>query len=155
MKTLSLQQQTLYNQDFCLWIETIVNQLQKGQLTEIDLDNLIEELEAMGRSEKNSLESNLVVLLMHLLKYKYQPEKRTNSWLYTIKEHRRRLRKAFETSPSLKRYYQEIFEETYEDARDLAATETGLSLNIFPINCPFSSDETLNNDFLPDDNLQV
>ncbi len=150
MKTLNLQQQTLYDQDFCLWIKTIVNQLKKGQLTEIDLDNLIEELEAMGRSEKNSLESNLVVLLIHLLKYKYQPKKRTNSWLYTIKEHRRRLRKAFQISPSLKRYYQEIFKESYQDARDLAATETGLPLDIFPFDSPFSPEQTLNNDFLPD-----
>lgn len=66
---------SLYNQDFYLWLETIANQLKKGRFNEINLDNLIEEIESMGRGEKQSLESNLVVALMHLLQYKYQQKK--------------------------------------------------------------------------------
>jgi Domain of unknown function DUF29 len=112
--------------------------------------NLIEELEAMGRSEKSAIESNLRILLMHLLKYKYQSEKRTNSWLFTIREHRQRLRDDFKNSPSLKRYFLDIFPECYQDARELAADETGLSINTFPIESPFSQEDTLNPDYLPE-----
>ena len=94
----------LYHEDFYLWIKTTAKQLKDGNFAEIDLDNLIEEIESMGRSEKRALKSNLLVVLMHLLKYKYQPEKRTNSWLSTIFEHRRRLKEDLTESPSLKKY---------------------------------------------------
>lgn len=67
------QLSTLYEQDYCEWILTTVNLLRQGRFSEVDLDNLVEELETMGRSEKSALESNLTVVLMHLLKYKYQP----------------------------------------------------------------------------------
>ena len=109
-----------------------------------------EELEAMGRSQKSAIESNLRILLMHLLKYKYQSDKRTNSWLFTIREHRKRLRNDFKNSPSLKRYFLEVFPECYQDARELAADETGLSINTFPIESPFSQEDTLNPDYLPE-----
>ncbi|MEA5576021.1 DUF29 domain-containing protein [Anabaena sp. UHCC 0451] len=140
----------LYEQDFYLWIETTAKQLTAGNFAEIDLVNLIEEIESMGRSEKRALESNLVVLLMHLLKYKYQPEKRSKSWLSTIFEHRRRLNKHFQDSPSLKKYFLETFAECYQDARQQASIETGLELDIFPLESPFNTDECLNQDFLPD-----
>lgn len=140
----------LYEQDFYLWIEITAKQLKAGNFAEIDLENLIEEIESMGRSEKRSLESNLVVLLMHLLKYKYQPEKRSRSWISTIFEHRRRLNKQFQDSPSLKKYFLETFAECYQDARQQASIETGLDLDIFPLESPFNTDECLNNDFLPE-----
>ena len=140
----------LYDQDFYLWIETTAKQLKEGRFSEIDLENLIEEIESMGRSEKRALESNLVVLLMHLLKYKYQLEKRSNSWLSTIFEHRRRLNKNLQDSPSLKKYFAENFMECYQDARQLAALETGLTLDTFPVESFLSVDECLNQEFLPD-----
>lgn len=90
---------SLYDRDFYLWLQTTINILKEGKFAEVDLENLLEELESMGRSDKNALKSNLKVLLMHLLKYKYQPEKRTNSWRYIILEHRQRLRDTFKTSP--------------------------------------------------------
>ncbi|YAF95300.1 MAG: DUF29 domain-containing protein [Nodularia sp. CChRGM 3473] len=140
----------LYDQDFYLWLETTAEQLKAGELAEVDLANLIEEIESMGRTEKRALESNLVVLLMHLLKYKYQPEKRTNSWKSTIREHRRRLKRIFKDSPSLKPYFQEVFLECYQDARNLASDETGLSLDTFPVESLFTTDECLHQDFLPE-----
>ncbi|MCC5617881.1 DUF29 domain-containing protein [Nostoc sp. CHAB 5836] len=140
----------LYEQDFYLWIETTAKFLKEGRFSEIDLGNLIEEIECMGRSEKHALASNLVVLLMHLLKYKYQPEKRSNSWKGTIREHRRRLRRTFKDSPSLKPYFQEIWTECYQDARKQASDETGLSLETFGVDSPFTADECLDEDFLPD-----
>ena len=88
---------------------------------------------------------------MHLLKYKYQPEKRTNSWVYTIREHRKRIGDTFKTSPSLYRFFEEIFNECYQDARELAADETGLSIATFPSESPFTGEEVLNPDFLPPD----
>ncbi|GBF81496.1 hypothetical protein AsFPU1_2910 [Aphanothece sacrum FPU1] len=66
----------LYDQDFLLWLETTINNLQKRQLSRLDYDNLIEELSAMGRKEKHALESNLIIILLHLLKWQYQPEKK-------------------------------------------------------------------------------
>ncbi|MDF5723931.1 MAG: DUF29 domain-containing protein [Rhizonema sp. PD37] len=140
----------LYDKDFYLWIETTAKQLKEGRFTEVDLANLIEEIESMGRSEKRALESNLVVLLIHLLKYKYQSEKRTNSWLSTIFEHRRRINKNLQDSQSLKNYFAEQFMECYQDARQLAALETGLNLETFPVESFLTVDECLNQEFLPD-----
>lgn len=140
----------LYEQDFCLWLEKTVKLLKDNNFSALDRDNLIEELESMGRSEKRAIESNLRVLLMHLLKYQYQANHRFNSWLATIQEHRIRINKEFKASPSLKRYFEQIFEETYQDARKLASLETGLSLEHFPVNCPFTSEQGLNPDFLPE-----
>ncbi len=142
---------SLYDQDFYLWLQTTINILKEGKFAEVDLENLLEELESMGRSEKNALKSNLRILVMHLLKYKYQPEKRTNSWRYTITEHRQRLQDTFKTSPSLYRFFEEIFNESYQNARKLASDETGLSINLFPPESPFTVEEVLNPDFLPPD----
>lgn len=140
----------LYEEDFVLWISQTAELLREGKLDALDVPNLIEEIEAMGRSEKNALISNLVVVLMHLLKYQYQPEKRTNSWLSSIREHRRRLKKALQTSPSLKNYLQDNLAETYDDSRDIAAIETGLNLDVFPKDCSYSVEQILNPDYLPE-----
>ncbi len=140
---------TLYDKDYCLWLEETVQLLREGRVTELDVNNLIEEIEDMGISQKNALESNLIVLLMHLLKWKYQPEKQSGSWRGSIREHRRRILKAFRNSPSLKQYFEEIFQESYQEARKQAADETGLSLNIFPETCPFKIEQILDPEYLP------
>jgi len=113
--------------------------------------NLAEELDDMGRSEKRAVESNLEVLLRHLLKYQYQPDRRSNSWRFTILEHRDRIDKAFRDSPSLKPYFANIFADCYALARKKAAVETGLPLETFPEAAPFTPEATLNPDFLPDE----
>lgn len=140
----------LYEEDFVIWVNQTAELLREGKLDELDIPNLIEEVEAMGRSEKNALISNLVVVLIHLLKYQYQSEKRTNSWLSSIREHRRRLKKSLQTSPSLRNYLQDNLAETYQDARDLAAIETGLDLDIFPQDCPYSVEQILSLNYLPE-----
>ncbi len=147
---LSSPQTSLYEQDYYLWLEQTIQQLQTGELNQLDIIALIEELQSMGNSEKSALESNLRILLMHLLKYRYQPHKRNNSWLFTIREHRKRLLKAFKKSPSLKRYYETVFVECYQDGRELASDETGLSLQVFPDESPFTLEDVLNVDYLPD-----
>ena len=141
---------SLYEEDFCRWIETTTKLLKEGKFSEIDIDNLIEEIETMGRSEKNALESNLIIVILHLLKLKYQENKRSRSWQSIIFEHRRRIRKAFKNSPSLKPYFQEIFTEAYQDGRKQASIETGLSLKTFPKESPFTIEEVLDEDFLPE-----
>lgn len=141
---------SLYEQDFYLWIEKTIQLLNAEKLLELDRDNLIAELESMGRSEKRAIESNLRVLLMHLLKYQYQPERRSNSWLSTIIEHRIRISKELKASPSLKGYFEQIFDETYQDARILASVETGLPLDIFPLTCLLTSEQVLERDFWPE-----
>jgi hypothetical protein len=141
----------LYDRDYYLWLSHTANLISEGKFSEIDAANLIEEIEDMGRSEKRAIESNLVVLLLHLLKYKYQLEKRSNSWKSSVREHRRRLRKAFSDSPSLKRHFEEVVDECYQDAREQAADETELPLDTFPQELPFTLAEVLNPDYLPQD----
>ncbi len=140
-----------YEQDFCLWLEMTAKLLRDRQLDQLDYDNLIEEIEAMGRSERNALESNLEQLLMHLLKWRYQPSKRSNSWQYSITEHCLRVLKAFKNSPSLKRYFEEVLDECYQNARLLTSRETGLNKNTFPDILPFSVEDILNPEYLPDE----
>lgn len=139
----------LYSQDFCLWAEQTARLLQSKRYSEIDLENLIDEVEDMSRSEKRALLSNARVVLMHLLKCQYQPEKYSNSWLGSIREHRTRLQDAFKDSPSLQGYFQETFDECYQNARKQAADKTALPLDTFPQKSPFTPDECLNEDFLP------
>jgi len=140
--------QNLYDQDFYLWTQTIVQHLKENKFNEIDIPNLIEEIESMGKSEKRELKSRLIVLLMHLLKWQYQPEKRSESWRSTVTEQRICIELLLEDSPSLQPLITEIFADCYEKARLKASEETGIKLNFFPKESPFSLDETLNNYFL-------
>jgi len=140
---------SLYGHDFCAWAEQTAQLLRLGKFSEIDLESLIDEVEDMSRSEKQALLSNLRVLLMHLLNYQYQPQKRSNSWLSSIREHRTRLADLLHASPSLQGYVQETFDRCYQNARKQAADETGLPLERFPVVSPFTADEALNEDFLP------
>lgn len=148
--TLLTSNKSLYIQDYALWLEETVRLLRSGQLGAIEVNDLIEELTDMGISQKHALESNLIVLLVHLLKWKYQPSKRSGSWRSTIREHRRRILRAFADSPSLRRYFGDIFEGSYQEARQQAADETELDLAIFAVNCLFSAVEVLDSEFLPE-----
>ncbi|QQE67047.1 hypothetical protein GFS31_37540 [Leptolyngbya sp. BL0902] len=139
----------LYRQDYILWLEKTCQKLAEKRFEDLDLPNLLEELSDMGRSEKRALISNVIVVLMHLLKYAYQPQKRSNSWRFTLKEHRRRIHESLKESPSLRAYLLQNFDECYCEARDLAATETGLDASVFPESSPFSTEQTLDRDFLP------
>jgi hypothetical protein len=141
---------TVYEKDYLLWLELTAEKLCTGKLEDLDIENLLEEIEAMARKEKVALESNLEVLLMHLLKYQYQVNERTSSWRYTIDEHRSRIIKALKVSPSLKPYLKQVFDDCYQEGRRKASIETGLNISTFPIQSPFSQEETLNPDFLPE-----
>ncbi|MDB9411290.1 DUF29 domain-containing protein [Microcystis aeruginosa] len=142
----------LYETDFNLWLEQTVNDLKKGNLEFLDLDNLIEEISDMGRNSNNRREvfSRLKVLLMHLLKWQYQPEKRTNSSINTIDEQREQLELIFRDSPSLKPYLADIFAECYQKAVRGTVNETNLPKETFPVDCPFSQEQVLNWDYFPE-----
>lgn len=146
---LNAQRQSLYETDYLKWIEATIDQMKQQNYGAIDWDNLIEEIEDMGRSERRSLESNLTVILLHLLKWQFQPERRSNSWQASIAEHRRRIRKAFKGSPSLKLYFEEVLAECYEDAIELASIETGLPASTFPRSSPYTAAQVLEAGFLP------
>ena len=139
----------LYERDYVEWLKATSKHLKNREFESLDIENLIEEIETLGRSEKRAIESRLRILLMHLLKYKYQSTKRTNSWRYTIREKRLCILKSFKDSPSLKNHFQTIFTETYNDARALASDETGLDIATFPQNCPFRIELILDTEWLP------
>ena len=141
----------LYKTDFNLWLRETINLLRKGEVEKLDIENLAEEIEDIGNNRKDALESNLIRVLQYLLKWKYQPQKRTNSWKASITEHSLRLNKALKKSPSLKPYFQDVFGECYQDARLITSQETGLDICIFPETCPFEQVNVLNPQYLPED----
>lgn len=138
-----------YNTDYLQWLTTTADQLRRQALDEVDWDNLIEEIEDMGKRERRSLKSNLIVLLLHLLKWQYQPTQRTGSWAGSIVEHRRRIQDALQDSPSLTPYLAEVFAEAYRNATKQAAAETMLDIETFPPACEFAIAEVMTEDFLP------
>ncbi|HIK33351.1 MAG TPA: DUF29 domain-containing protein [Oscillatoriales cyanobacterium M59_W2019_021] len=150
MTSIHIDRLTLYEKDYLQWLETTIEKLRDRDYTHIDWEHLIEEIEDMGKSERRSLESNLIVVLLHLLKWQYQPESRSGSWEGSILEHRRSIRKALKDSPSLKPYLETIFSECYVEAVKQAKAETGLALETFPIQCSYQLVDVLDDTFLPE-----
>lgn len=142
----------LSEQDFSAWVEEQVGALRSGQTHRLDIEHLAEEIEDMGRSQRRAVKSALIIILSHLLKYRYQPNRRTNSWRATIGEHRRRVRDELADSPSLRPYSERLLDECYQDAREAAADESGLPIVTFPAAWPFALDEILDRNFLPESN---
>jgi hypothetical protein len=141
---------SLYETDFYDWTQKQVGLLKSRQWEQLDVVNLIEEVEALGRKERQELRNRLGILLGHLLKWQFQPEHRSNSWLGTIREQRIQIKLLLEDSPSLKPYLNEIFLVTYELGLALAIRETQLGEAIFPESCPYTPDQIMRSDFLPD-----
>ncbi len=136
-------------QDFYAWTQQQADLLRSRQFNKIDLEQLIEEVESMGNSELRELESRLTVLLMHLLKWQYQANLQTRSWVLTIKEQRRRIVKRLQQSTSLKNKLAEIINDAYELARGDAADETGLAESTFPVTCPWTYAQIVDMEFWP------
>jgi nitrous oxide reductase len=145
MKELSIE----YDRDFCHWLEQNVALLRAGKLTEIDVENIAEELESMGKSQHAELVSRLAVLLMHLLKWQYQPEKCSRSWELTIIEQRQEVLELLEDSPSLKHDVTDKIARAYKKSLIKAERETGIHFTKFPKNCPYSLNQILDEDFYP------
>lgn len=139
-----------YNKDFYTWILHNVALIRAGKFSEIDSEHIAEELESMGRSERRELISRLVILMVHLLKWKFQPVKRSKSWKYTIKEQRIQLVDLLEESPSLINELALKLNHAYEQAIFVAIRETGMDECDFPKKCQFSLEECLDHEFFPD-----
>jgi len=141
---------SLYDTDFYGWTQRQAEALRAGDLASLDLDNLIEEVESMGKSEKRELESRLEVLLMHLLKWRYQPNLRARGWQLTIKEQRKRIALHLKENPSLKSHIPRAYENIYDFAVIDAVKETGMDDSVFPTQCPWTFAQITDPNFLPD-----
>ena len=143
---------SLYKTDLYAWSQDQAARLRAHTSSGIDWEHVAEEIESVGESERSEIESRLAVLLMHLLKWQFQPSKRSGSWRSTIREQRFRLAKRIRRSPSLKQYPAEVLDEEYEFVRPKAAEETHLAEETFPENCPYTILQVLDPTFLPGGN---
>jgi len=140
----------LYKADFYAWIQQQTNVLKAGNFASLDLDNLIDEIESMGKSEKRELESRLEVLLAHLLKWQFQADFSGKSGQLTIKEQRRRIADHLQENPSLKSVVPNSYEKIYSYALIQAAKETNMDESTFPTQNPWTFDQAMAADFWPE-----
>jgi hypothetical protein len=140
----------LYDEDFYAWTREQARLLREGALSEIDAENIAEELECMGKSNRRELRSRLIVLLMHLLKFRFQADRISPSWRITIRRQRDEINALLADSPSLRPMVAEMLARLYEKARQDAIDETGLPDAIFPPECPFTPEQILSEGFLPE-----
>jgi len=140
----------LYETDFYGWIQRQAESLRARNFANLDLENLIEEIESMGRSERRELESRLEVLLMHLLKWVFQADYRGTSWELTIEEQRRRIVDHIAKNPSLKSKLADAYQTAYGYAVLSAAKETRLPRSIFPASSPWTFDQIIDDAFWPE-----
>jgi hypothetical protein len=143
---------SLYEQDYYLWLEKTAQLLKDRKLSELDIENLFEEITDIATEEKRNIEDNLILVFRYLLRYKYQPNKITSGDRLGLFQRRDDLIEDFSYSPSLKLFFIQIFEECYSEARELSAIETGLPLETFPVKCPFTVEQVLDVDYPPDEN---
>lgn len=141
--------QQLYETDFVAWSDRMAELLQAKRFNEIDLVNLIEEVQDLGNRHRDALSSHLTVLLIHLLKWQYQPAQQSSSWLGSIKNARKQIRRLIRRYPSLKNYLVQCLLESYQDAVEDAIDETGLASSIFPQDCPYAIEQLLDHEFFP------
>ncbi|PIG94578.1 DUF29 domain-containing protein [Gloeocapsopsis sp. IPPAS B-1203] len=142
----------LYDRDFVAWSDEQALLLEQERYSELDLIHLIEEVRDLGKRERDAIESQLERLLLHLLKWEYQPSKRTSSWEISIKDARKQIRRLIEKYPVLAKHLEN--ENTiylcYKHALEDAADETGYSANTFPPESPYLLEQALDSDFLPE-----
>jgi Domain of unknown function DUF29 len=147
--------QELYELDFFEWTQRNAELLRQGCLEAADIPHIAEELADMGERDRREVRSYLRRLMMHLMKWQFQPDRRTTSWSASIADSRAELEDIFEQSPSLRRLAAESFGQIYPRARRQASVETGLPQSAFPTECPYSFDQLMDDDFLPPDETRV
>ena len=146
-------QSNLYETDFYAWTLEQSKLLKEGNFEHLDIINLVEEVESLGKQERRELENRLGILIGHLLKWDYQPEKRSKSWKATIREQRRAVQKLVSQNPSLHPYLAEAIADAYESGQDLAVGETSLDYVDLPENCPYALEQLCDSNFPIDLNL--
>lgn len=143
-----------YLADFNVWIDQTAQLLRERCWDKIDLEHLIEEVEDLGKRERLGIASQLTRLLLHLLKWQYQPQRHSDSWLDSITDARTQIELALEDSPSLKNHPAEQLNESYQRARAQAAKQTNLPISVFPEVCPYPLTRVLDEDWLPEASSQ-
>lgn len=140
---------TLYNTDFYAWTQEQSQLLKAHDWDKLDIENLVEEIESLGRQERKELRNRLAILLGHLLKWQFQPQRRGSSWNITLRVQRKEVLQLLQENPSLKPYLSEALADAYLNALELAITETGLDLETFPEQCPYTLEQALDPTFFP------
>ena len=140
----------LYNKDFYQWTVETGKLLKAKQFSELDIAHLCEEIENMGASEIRELENRFEVLIMHLLKWQFQPHMQTRSWRLTIEEQRRKLKRHLAKTPSLKSQVDSVLVDIYPDAVIAAAKETSLPRSTFPNILPYTFEQLLDDQYYPE-----
>ena len=144
----------LYDRDFHEWCGEQAARLreraQSGVNDGLDYENLAEEIESLGRADKNAIRSHIVNLLMHLLKWQFQPKRRGQSWRTSITNARAEISYLLEDSPSLRHTFAQTIDRAYPIAMRNAAVETKLRPEVFPADCSFTPEQLLDDDFFPD-----
>ena len=143
---------TTYDTDIIAWAKEQAQLLRSGHFDALDVEHIAEEIEDVGKSEQRELENRMAVLLCHLLKWKYQPERRGSSWEKTIHDQRRMLSMRFKKTPSLKPSLQneEWRLTVWFDAKIAAEKETSIPFDKFPDECPWTAEQVMDLAFLPD-----
>lgn len=146
---MDIPKKTLYETDFYQWTKQQAQLIKERRFSELDLENLVEEVEDMGSSERNGLTSHLKQLLMHLLKWQYQPQRQSRSWKDSIINHRYDVELILKCNPGLKPKVFECYQQAYQQAKTLAHRQTGIPVSDFPEQCPWGYTEVMDIDFLP------
>ena len=134
----------LYEQDYSQWAETMADLLASGNFTQLDIENLVEEVRDLSKRERDSLLSSIRLIIHHLLKWDYQPQLRSRSWLVTVQRERSNVDDYLADSPSLKKYMtDEYLVKIYKKAKLDAIAETGLDM---PDVCPYTVGDLVNRD---------
>jgi hypothetical protein len=139
----------LYESDFAAWAETNAELLRAGRFSEVDLENVAEEIGDLAKKQRRALASRLVRLIQHLLKWQFQPEKRSTSWQRTVLQQRLSISRLLRESPSLKPAFAELAAEVYSEAARLAAFEMRCEVKTLPSSCPYAMEQLLDLDYLP------
>lgn len=146
----AIPDQTRYDSDYYLWSERQAALLRQGKLTLLDIENIAEEIESLGKSDRRALMSQVQRLLVHLLKWQFQRPRRSESWRKSIQMARDAMSRIVEDSPSLRDAIAKRLENEFKLARRNASRETKLPESDFPAQCPYSLQQIMDDDFLPE-----
>ncbi|MES0337941.1 MAG: DUF29 domain-containing protein [Candidatus Magnetobacterium sp. LHC-1] len=146
----TLTARALYDVDFYQWVFYNADLLRQGKFTEIDLENIIEELESIARNNKRELLGRLKVLILHLLKWQYQPKRRCKSWRATIGNQRDEIKHLLADSPSLKHNIEIVITKGFIEAKRAFEDETGMSARQLPDACPYTFEQLMDYGFRPE-----
>lgn len=141
---------SLYDSDFYAWAKEQAALLRSGDLQRADIEHIAEEIESMGKTEKRELVSRLTVLLLHLLKWRFRPVGRGNSWRLSIANSRDEIVDHLDDNPSLRSLLDKAMTSAYRYARRKASVETNIAEDVFPLDCPWSFEQIIDGEFWPE-----